>query len=358
MTGHLGRELQDEGGPPRGTAPSAAALPTRLARALAARRTLLDPAHEGAWRLFAGFYEGVPELVVDVYATTLLVQNYADPPEQGQEMVQTAVAYYDAALPWLGAVVVKPRHAADPLARRGTLRSGAAPTREIREAGIRYRVDLLAGRDAGLYLDTRLLRAWLRAEMAGRTVLNTFAYTGSLGVAAMAGGAGRVVHLDASRSALNVAKTSYTLNGLPIRKADFLTADFWAATSRLRRAGATYDCVVLDPPFFATSAAGTVDLERAMGRLVNKVRPLVADGGYLVVVNNALYVPGSVFLGELERLGEDGYLAVEALVEVPEDVAGPTAARVGQAPADPAPFNHPTKIALLRVRRKGGGKGR
>ncbi len=303
-------------------------------------------------RLFAGFYEGLPELTVDLYADTLLVHNYADPPASGEDVVQAAGAYYSAALPWLQAVVVKPRHAADPLARRGVLLAGAEPAREIREAGLRYSVNLLAGRDAGFFLDTRELRAWLRAEMAGRTMLNAFAYTGSLGVAALAGGAARVVQLDASRGALNVAKTSYTLNGLPIRKADFVTADFWVATSRLRRAGATFDCVVLDPPFFAQSGTGTVDLEGDVARLVNKVRPLVAHGGHLVVINNALFVPGRSFLDALQRLGADGYLEIETLVAVPEDVAGPTTTRVGAPPADPAPFNHATKIAILRVRRK------
>ena len=54
-----------------------------------------------------------------------------------------------------------------------------------------------------------------QGHLAGKTVLNTFAYTGSLGVAARAGGAARVVHLDLSRAFLNVAKDSYARNGFP-----------------------------------------------------------------------------------------------------------------------------------------------
>jgi 23S rRNA (cytosine1962-C5)-methyltransferase len=94
----------------------------------------------------------------------------------------------------------------------------AEPDRRVRENGVWYALDLQANRDAGLYLDTRSLRRWLKERMAGARVLNTFAYTGSLGVAALAGGAARVVHVDLKRDFLNIARTSYTLNGFAIHR--------------------------------------------------------------------------------------------------------------------------------------------
>ena len=57
----------------------------------------------------------------------------------------------------------------------------------------------------------------------------------------------------------------------------------------------------------------------------------------------------------LETLCADGYLSMEALIPVPQDFIGYSATPVGTLPADPAPFNHPTKIAVLRVRRKDAG---
>ncbi len=132
------------------------------------------------------------------------------------------------------------------------------PDRKIREHGVWYSVDLTMSRDAGLYLDTRHLRKWAIDHLRGKTVLNSFAYTGSLGVAAMGGGAKRVVHLDLSRKFLNVAKTSYTLNGFPIHKKDFISGDFFPVVSRLKRTGALFDCVFLDPPFFASTDKGTL----------------------------------------------------------------------------------------------------
>ena len=59
------------------------ALQGLLAGALKARTELFDERHEAAFRLFNGFYEGCPDLVLDVYARTLVIHNYADPPENG-----------------------------------------------------------------------------------------------------------------------------------------------------------------------------------------------------------------------------------------------------------------------------------
>ena len=85
-------------------------------------------------------------------------------------------------------------------------------------------------------------------------------------------------------------------------------------------------------------------------RLINKVRPLVNDGGLLIAINNALYVSGKEYLQTLEALCKDGYLGIREFVPVPEDFIGHN--RIGSSITDPAPFNHSTKIAILDVRRK------
>ena len=135
-----------------------------------------------------------------------------------------------------------------------------------------------------------------------------------------------------------------------------MVGDFWKQIARLKREAQLFDCVFIDPPFFATSKNGTVDLETQSHSLINKVRPLISQDGYLVAVNNALYLAGSEYLKRLEALCESGYLTIEALIPVPEDITGYLCTRRASAPADPAPFNHPTKIAILRVQRKDGRK--
>jgi 23S rRNA (cytosine1962-C5)-methyltransferase len=328
-------------------------IQTLLETAITARAALFDERHESAFRLFNGFYEGLPALVVDVYGRTVVLHNYADPPESGLALADEARLFLRPRLPWLQTAVLKSRHSPHPDLRNGVILNGEAPDHKIREHGLWYALDLTLHRDASLYLDTRPLRKWAIENLRGKTVLNTFAYTGSLGVAAMGGGAKRAVHLDLNRKFLNVAKTSYTMNGFPIVKSDFITSDFFPGVARLKREGAYFDCVFLDPPFFSSTAKGTVDLLDDSQRLINKVRPLVADGGWLVVVNNALFVGGQEYMLMLEELCADGYLSIDGSIPVPEDFTGYPETRVGAYVTDPAPFNHPTKIALLKVKRKG-----
>jgi 23S rRNA (cytosine1962-C5)-methyltransferase len=325
---------------------------TLLTQAISARFALFDPQHQLPCRLFNGFLEGEPRLVIDLYATTVVLHNYANPPEEGQQLIAKAQQVVQALLPWVQAILLKTRRSSLPAERNGRILAGERLVQRVREHGVWYAIDLTMNRDTSFYLDTRNLRHWAINNLEGRSVLNTFAYTGSLGVAAQAGGAARVVQLDLNRQFLNVAKTSYTLNGFPINKADFQTGDFWPQISQLNRKGERFDCVFLDPPFFAASDKGVVDLERNYIKLINKVRPLINDGGVLVAINNALFLSGADYMRMLESVCADGYVQLEDRILVPEDSAGYPHTRCTVPLIDPAPFNHATKIALLRIRRK------
>ena len=111
----------------------------------------------------------------------------------------------------------------------------------------------------------------------------------------------------------------------------------------------------MDPPLFSKTRHGIVDLVQSGQYILNKVRPLIADGGYLVTINNALFVSGEDYLTTLNAMCADGYLSLETTISVPQDFIGVSKITSSQLPADPAPFNHPTKIAILRVRRKDAG---
>lgn len=322
-----------------------------LQRAFEARRPLFENDPACAVRLFNGFVEGLPSLAIDLYATTVVVH---DASESGNEaLVRDALELVCRLVPRVTTALWKVRQAPQEDRRNGVVIFGSEKdlARRVRENGVWYAVDLALNRDASLYLDTRGLRKWAMDNLAGKRVLNTFAYTGSLGVAAKAAGA-IVVQTDLNRRFLNLGKDSYTLNGFPIQRQDFRTGDFFDVVGQLKRDRALFDCVFVDPPFFSVTRGGRVDLESDVERLVNKVRPIVADGGRIVLVNNAVYLPGAELLKRLESLCSDGYLSLEQLLPVPDDSAGYPTTRCGELPAAPEPFNHSTKIAVLTVTRK------
>ena len=321
-----------------------------LNKAIASRLTLFDSRHESAFRLFNGFYEGYSDLVVDIYARTFVIHNYANNPAQNQSAIREAVVHLQSVLTWLYAGIVKTHNSNSQEKKRGQFIFGDKPDRKIKEHGVWYAVDLTMNRDASFYLDTYNLRKWLIENTRDKSVLNTFAYTGSLGVAATAGGANRVLQTDRNRQFLNLGKDSYSLNGFPIHKKDFIAQDFFSVIAKLKSTKQFFDCVIVDPPFFSTTSKGKVDLVNESARIINKVRPLINDGGTLVAINNALYVSGGEYMQTLEGLCKDGYLSSDELIHVPDDFIGYD--RTGTPITDPAPFNHSTKIAILKVKRK------
>jgi 23S rRNA (cytosine1962-C5)-methyltransferase len=324
----------------------------RMSAALKARIERLDPKHETALRLFNGFYEGSPEITIDLYGRTLVIHNYANPADSATTLISSVAEFYQEALYWITSVLVKSRYGKTIEEKRGVILDGDVPDRFIKENGVWYAVNLQLNQDASFYLDTRLLREWAKANMSGKSVLNTFAYTGSLGVAAKAGGASRVMQIDLKRSFLNVAKDSYTRNGFKQEKADFVSSDFWPQISHLKQTGARFDAVFVDPPIFSKTKHGTVDMAESCERVINKVRPLINDGGYLVAVNNSLFLEGAQYMATIEKLCSDGYLSIDRVIPVPQDFIGFDVGEKSPLPADPTPFNHPTKIVVLNVRRK------
>ena len=327
-------------------------LTTRLESALAARAGLFGPENNAAFRLFAGFYEGWPDLVADLYATTLVLYDYIKDKQDGKTSLAIAKDFFLANLPWINCVVIKIRNTSNLQARKGVVCFGSSPSEFIIENGVSYAIDLLINQDASFYLDNRNLRAWLIDNGANWQVLNTFAYTGSLGVAALAGGAKWVIQTDRSSKFLGLARRSAMASHLDLGKMKLRQADFFTQVARLKRSGELFDCVILDPPFFSSTSKGIVDLVKQSNRLINKVRPLVKDGGLLIIINNALFLSGKDFLQGLETLCQDGYLSIDKMITIPEDITGYPQTIINSPPADPSPFNHPTKIVIMKAKRK------
>jgi 23S rRNA (cytosine1962-C5)-methyltransferase len=302
-------------------------------------------------RLFNGVWEGWPEFVVDLFGNTLMINGYAQSEERNIKAAEQIQNFYQPVFN-LRAVILKDRLAASQEARRGILLLGNTPDTSTTEYGVQYALDLRLNRDASLYLDTRLLRRWAIENLSGADVLNTFAYTGSLGSAALAGGARYVIQTDLSDRFLSLARKTYQLNAWKGQRQDLMAGNFFTVIARLKRQARLFDCVFIDPPFFSSTPEGRVDLNKDYIRLINKVRPLVSDGGRLVVVNNAVFVSGRSFLQSLQDLTLSGYIEIEQLLPAPSDFTGFNAQPLLPLPADPFPFNYSTKIVILRVQRK------
>lgn len=312
-----------------------------------------DPSLQGTqvYRCFNGFTEGLSGLVVDRFGSCLVISNHQKQPAQMDLAIQAYVDFARNAIPGVDSILLKTRYSADPKSRKGVCLLGERLVNAIKENGTTYALDLRLHQDNSFYPDTRGLREWLQTHSSRKSVLNTFAYTGSLGIAALSGSALMVVQSDINPNALEIARLSYRLNEFEAEmKLD--ARDFFITTSDSKRRGHLFDIVILDAPVFSETKHGRVDLVNHWGSLVNKLRPLVAHEGKLVLINNALFVSGEQLMAEIKAMEASGYLSLDTILPIPADTAGYPQTRSAVFPVDPSPFNHPTKIVVLDVVRK------
>jgi 23S rRNA (cytosine1962-C5)-methyltransferase len=130
-------------------------------------------------------------------------------------------------------------------------------TTVVEENGMRFGLDFAAGYSAGLFIDQRENRTFVR-RIAPRRMLNTFAYTCAFSVAGALAGA-ETVSVDLSRKSLDRGRENFALNGIGVG-ADgahrFLADDVLDVLPRLARKGEKFDVIVLDPPTFSRGNKG------------------------------------------------------------------------------------------------------
>jgi len=266
---------------PRATI-DAAFFRQRIEEAIAFRNRLAAAAHTNALRLVHGEADGLPGVIVDRYADVLAAQFLSAGAERWREEILDALA---AAT---GCEAIYERSDADVRALEGLEpRAGfARGNRDARrcpivEYGLNFRVDVEAGQKTGFFLDQRENRQRVRALSAGREVLDGFAYTGGFSIAALAGGAKRVLALESSVPALAVARENLAANLLDASRVEFVQANVFAHLRELRDRGSAFDLIVLDPPKFAPTAAQAKNAARAYKDINLLAFKLLRPGGLL-----------------------------------------------------------------------------
>jgi 23S rRNA (cytosine1962-C5)-methyltransferase len=151
---------------------------------------------------------------------------------------------------------------------------------EIEENGMRFLVNIAEGQKTGFYLDQLDNRQAVARLAPGRRVLDAFCYTGGFGLFAARAGAGEVLGVDASESALNLARANARLNDLA--NASFVQADVFDQLENLVKEGQRFGLIILDPPKFAR-ARNAIELAlRGYRRLQTLALKLLESDGFLV----------------------------------------------------------------------------
>ncbi|KVA76390.1 class I SAM-dependent rRNA methyltransferase [Burkholderia ubonensis] len=261
----------------------------RVQRAVAHRNTMVSGT--GAVRLVFGEADGLPGLIVDHY-----VEDSGAASPRGQLVCQFMAAGVEA---WKDAIVaalvgatgcpnvyersdVSIREKEGLEQTTGVLAGDPPPATLItNENGVRYHVDVPNGHKTGFYVDQRDNRALVTQYANGRDVLNCFCYTGGFSLAALKGGAARVVSIDSSGDALALAQQNVVANGFDPARASWLDADAFKTLRRLVDEGERFDLIVLDPPKFAPTRDSVDRAARAYKDINLSGFKLLRPGGLL-----------------------------------------------------------------------------
>ncbi len=268
----------------------AAFFKSRVKAAWELRTSLGLPEKDAAYRVFHGDGDGLSGITADAYGPFVVLYAYS----KGLLPAGRQVAQALLEVGGFQGVVVKLRARGG--AKPGQVKQdvvGVEPPESmtVKELGIPLEVHPLAGLNVGLFTDMREHRRNIARFVTGKRVLNTFAYTGAISVAAARAGASAVTSVDLSSGVLKWAAENFRLSGLapdhPRYK--FETSDVARFMERAVEAGETYDVVVMDPPTVSAARAHSWSMKKDYPELIaNAARLMPADkGGVLWVSANA-----------------------------------------------------------------------
>ena len=272
------------------------------------------------YRVFHGTVEGINGLNIDRYGDAWLIQTFHE------SLTAAALAEIETVLTELMPLPViyndrsakNSRIGNDLTAQHDELAKQALV---MQENGIKFTTQLRhEGQDPLLFLDMRAGRQYMLANSANKTVLNLFSYTCGIGTAAAVGGAKSVMNVDFSSFALAAGKLNAELNQVEAQ-CQFIQSDVFPAIRQLagvsvggrrnqklpkypKLAATQFDLVFLDPPRFAKSPFGTVDLINDYQGLFKPAMLGTQSGGTIVCCNNVAKVDKETWFASLIRCVE------------------------------------------------------
>ncbi len=302
----------------------------RIDRAIRARGSF-DIQSDGL-RLIHGESDGLPGVVVDRYADTLVAQFSSCGAERWKSVI------VEALLAQTGLTRLYERSDASVRSLEalpeatGWLQGSGDTGITITEHDWKLSLDVAEGHKTGFYLDQRDSRRKF-AEHARRlqfqNVLNCYCYTGGFTVAALAGGAAHVTSIDSSGPAIERAKANVALNGFDAARTTMMDADVNASLRQFHKEGRTFDAIVLDPPKFAPTVAHAERAARAYKDINRIALSVLAPGGVLFTYSCSGGISADLFHKIVASAGIDA--GVDAFITE----------RLGGAPDHPMTVNFP-----------------
>ena len=250
----------------------------RLTTALILREKLFTQPY---YRLVFGESDGLPGLVIDRFGSVFSVQITTAGIEQRKEsLIAALVELFEPT-----AIILKndnSQRQLEGLSLESEVAYGQLPDSVIiEENAAQFKIDILNGQKTGWFYDHRSSRAMVANIAKDQRVLDLFSYTGAWGIPAAMAGATEVTCVDASESALTLAKENATLNQVD-GKMHFVRSDVFEFLKQARLDNQLYDIIILDPPALVKRKKDFKQGYEAYRRLNHLALQVLSKNGILV----------------------------------------------------------------------------
>lgn len=243
-----------------------------------AKLGLTDSSDTNVYRLVYAEGDGMPGMIIDHYNGTAVMQAHSVGMYLHREDIIAALKEVMGAK--LKAVYDKSEETlpkpAELNVRNGYVFGNTGIT-EVIENGNKFLIDWEHGQKTGFFVDQRENRALLARYSKGKTIANTFCYTGGFSVYAVNAGAKEVHSVDSSKKAIELTDKNIQLNDPSANHASYAidTFDF------LKDKDNVYDIIILDPPAFAKHRDAKHNAVKGYKRLNAEAFRKIKSGGIL-----------------------------------------------------------------------------
>jgi 23S rRNA (cytosine1962-C5)-methyltransferase len=286
----------------------------KLITASQLREPLAGQSTDG-YRLVHGENDGLPGLIVDRYAGTLVLKIYSPIwiphlKEFCTSLLQTTPC--ERLILRLSRSLQKQREFLYGLEDGMTLAGSPPPDLILfQENGLTFECDPIHGQKTGFFLDQRENRARVEKLSKGKSVLNVFAYTGGFSVYAARGGAKQVVSVDLSSPALQAAIHNFAHNQhIPTVKSamhEIIAEDAFEVLARMESQKRLFDLVILDPPMFAQNQSQIAAGLSAYRKLTHLGLGVLRPGGTLVQASCSSRIDAETFFDTIHQSARESH---------------------------------------------------
>lgn len=273
----------------------------RIITAASRRKPFYQSQETTAFRVFNGEGDGIGGFTIDYFEGYYLINWYSKGIYQFKDIIVDSLMTH---LPVKGIYEKKRFDTAGMYVEDDDFVTGerAEFPLIVKENGEKFAVYLNEGAMVGVFLDQREVRKTIRDKYArGRTVLNTFSYTGAFSVFAALGGAQKTTSVDLANRSLNKTIEQFTINEIDYKQHDIVVEDVFNYFKYAVRKNLSFDMVILDPPSFARSKKHTFSAAKDYKNLLKEAIEITSRNGIIVASTNSSAFGMDKFKGFIDQ---------------------------------------------------------